>query len=153
MNYEIVTLESKTIAGLSIRTSNHQPDMGAKIGGLWQQLYGQGILAGIPGRVGQSAFGLYTHYERDADGEYDVIAGCQVQAPVQNDRLVCVEIPAGRYARFSIVANMHGDGVGALWGDIWNTPLNRAFTVDFEEYLPCEDMEKAPVHIYIALAE
>ena len=37
MEYEIVNLEEKIAVGLSARTSNASPDMGAVIGGLWNQ--------------------------------------------------------------------------------------------------------------------
>lgn len=39
MNYEIVNLEEKIVAGFSARTNNASPDMGKIIGGLWQKLY------------------------------------------------------------------------------------------------------------------
>lgn len=39
MNYEIVNLEEKTVAGFSARTNNTSSDMGKVIGGLWQRLY------------------------------------------------------------------------------------------------------------------
>ena len=35
MDYEVITLKEKTAAGVSVRTSNGDPDMGEKIEGLW----------------------------------------------------------------------------------------------------------------------
>ncbi|GFI45127.1 hypothetical protein IMSAGC019_00437 [Lachnospiraceae bacterium] len=35
MEYEIVTLEEKTVAGIAARTNNAAPDMGSVIGSLW----------------------------------------------------------------------------------------------------------------------
>ena len=35
MKYEIVELKEKSVAGLSVRTSNLSPDMPKIIGGLW----------------------------------------------------------------------------------------------------------------------
>ena len=40
MDYEIVTLEEKIIAGVSDRTGNDCPDMRSKIGAIWQKFYG-----------------------------------------------------------------------------------------------------------------
>ena len=39
MEYEIVTLEEKIVAGVSARTNNMNPDMGAVIGGLWKRFF------------------------------------------------------------------------------------------------------------------
>ena len=35
MNYEVVELEEKMVAGISARTSNDAPDAGMVIGSLW----------------------------------------------------------------------------------------------------------------------
>ena len=54
-------------------------------------------------------------------------------------------IPAGKYAKFQI----HGDYIEAVskaWSEIWNTPLDRTYTGDFEEYRTMEDID-----IYIAI--
>ena len=37
MVYEIVTLEEKMITGISVRTNNSDPNMGAMIGELWNR--------------------------------------------------------------------------------------------------------------------
>ena len=39
MNYEIVEMEEKTVIGIATVTNNASPDMGSKIGQLWQKLY------------------------------------------------------------------------------------------------------------------
>ena len=39
MNYEIVHLDEKTVAGLRIRTSNSDPNMTRVIGELWQGFF------------------------------------------------------------------------------------------------------------------
>lgn len=48
MNYEIVNLQEKIVAGIAARTNNHAPDMGAVIGGLWHRFYQDGIYENIP---------------------------------------------------------------------------------------------------------
>lgn len=50
MDYELVTLNEKTVVGLCARTSNRSPDMGAVIGGLWQTYYQGGIYPRFPAR-------------------------------------------------------------------------------------------------------
>ena len=48
MEYEIVELEEKTVIGISIRTNNQAPDVGAVIGGLWEKFFTRGIYEGVP---------------------------------------------------------------------------------------------------------
>ena len=43
MNYEIVNLNEKIIAGISARTGNSDPECQKIIGGLWQDFMGKGI--------------------------------------------------------------------------------------------------------------
>lgn len=58
MEYEIVTLEKKTAVGISARTNNASPDMGAVIGGLWNRFYNEGIYAAIPKKADAKALGF-----------------------------------------------------------------------------------------------
>lgn len=48
MDYEIVMLEEKIAVGISARTNNTSPDMGAVIGGLWNRFFNEGVYASIP---------------------------------------------------------------------------------------------------------
>ena len=84
MNYEIVTLEKKIVAGVSARTSNNSPDMYSTIGGLWQKLYG-GIAQSMKNRTNKKAIGLYCDYNED--GTYTVLTGCEVTADPQDGNL------------------------------------------------------------------
>lgn len=43
MNYEVVELEEKMVAGISARTSNDAPDAGMVIGSLWGRFFEEGI--------------------------------------------------------------------------------------------------------------
>lgn len=143
MNYEIVDLNEKIVVGFSAKTSNDDPDMRNIIGGLWQKLYGPEGVSEITGRINTYSIGLYSDYEED--GTYQVTAGFEVSDKNCKDLFTVKIIPAGRYAKFSI----HGDMVTAvaeLWEEIWNTPLERTFTGDFEEYTSMEDID-----IYIAI--
>ena len=142
MNYEVVELKEKTIVGVSAQTSNADPQMSAIIGDLWQKLYTPEVISTIVDRTNEYAIGLYSDYEGE---NYQVTAGFEVSnVPTEASYTVKV-IPAGRYAKFSV----HGDMVKAVadaWGEIWNTPLERTFTGDFEEYTSMEDID-----IYIAI--
>ena len=142
MNYEIVELKEKTIVGFAARTSNEDPQMGAIIGDLWKQLYTPENTEKIQNRVNAYAIGLYSDYDKEG---YQVTAGFEVSDAESGNGFTVKTIPAGRYAKFSV----HGDMIEAVadsWKEIWETPLDRTFTGDFEEYLSQED-----INIYIAI--
>ena len=142
MNYEIVELKEKTIVGFAARTSNEDPQMGAVIGDLWKQLYTPENTEKIQNRVNAYAIGLYSDYDKEG---YQVTVGFEVSDAESRNGFAIKTIPAGRYAKFSV----HGDMVEAVansWKEIWETPLDRTFTGDFEEYLSQEDID-----IYIAI--
>lgn len=151
MNYEIVTLKEKIAVGLSARTNNLSPDMGAVIGGLWNRFYNDGIYASIPGKADEKALGIYTEYEGDETADYTVMVACETMAEPQTGNYAVCRIPAGRYAKFVI----HGDmvqAVGATWQEIWQMDLPRTFQCDFEEYQN-DCMDNAEIHIYVGLTE
>lgn len=145
MNYEIVNLKEKILVGVSAKTGNNDPRMGEIIGGLWNNLYANGISNRINNKVNQYAIGLYSDYE---DDRYLVTVGNEV-SKVENDDLDVKVIPAGRYAKFSVHGHMQ-KAVAAAWEEIWRMDLERSYTGDFEEYLNC-DFEEANIDIYVAL--
>lgn len=150
MDYEIVELEGKKVAGLSARTSNEAPDMGMVIGGLWGEFYQDTCYPAISGKKNDKALGIYTDYEGDEHGEYTVIVGCEVEQKNQMPEGVSIrEIPAGKYAKFVVEGDMHA-AVAQFWQKLWGMELDRAYTYDFEEYQN-SDMEHAVIHMYIAL--
>jgi predicted transcriptional regulator YdeE len=145
MNYEIVTLTEKIVAGVGATTGNSDPNMGKIISGLWDKLYQEGVNAAIKNKVNEYAIGLYSDYTADS---YCVTVGNEV-SKAENPELVVKTIPAGRYAKFSVHGHMER-AVAEAWGEIWQMDLNRSFTGDFEEYLTC-DIENCDIDIYIAL--
>lgn len=145
MQYELVNLEEKTIVGVSAVTGNDEPDMSAVIGGLWQKLYQGGVYAQIQNKCNDHAVGLYSDY---TEQQYTVTVGAEVSLP-QNQELTVKTIPAGNYAKFLVHGDVK-DAVAASWQEIWNTPLDRSFTGDFEEYFN-GDGKTADIAIYIAL--
>ncbi len=150
MEYEIVTLKEKIVVGLSARTNNAAPDMGAVIGGLWNRFYNEGVYASIAGGTDQKAMGIYTDYAGDEKNDYTAVVGCETTEVPDGDRYAVCRIPAGRYAKFIV----HGDmvkAVAAAWQEIWQMNLPRAFRCDFEEYQD-GNMENAEIHIYVGLS-
>lgn len=143
MKYEIVEIKKKIVVGYTARTSNTSKEMQSIIGGLWQKLYRPECVSSITDRVNEYAIGLYSDYEGE---EYNVTAGFEVKkVPSENSEFTVKVIPGGKYAKFSL----HGDMVEAVanaWGEIWQTPLERTYTGDFEEYTSMTDID-----IYIAV--
>ena len=155
MQYKIVTLQEKTVAGLSARTNNLSPQMGEIIGGLWKSFYSEDCYPAITNRIGSSSFGIYTDYADDEKGDYTVLAACEVSAAEDlPDGVVVRKIPSGKYAVFSITGEMDMQTqfaeINKLWQEIWQMKLDRNFICDFEEYRSA-DPKNADVSVYIGL--
>lgn len=151
MNYEIVHLDEKTVAGCCARTSNTAPDMGQVIGGLWQKFYSPDGHPTIPGRIGDKALGIYTDYADAEKGEYTVMVACEVSGADVPEQFSVRKIPAGTYSKF-IVKGHTVTAVQQFWQELWQMKLNRSFVCDFEEYQNA-DFENAEIHIYIGLQQ
>ncbi len=149
LQYEVVTLPAKKVAGLKIRTGNADPACSDKIGGLWERLMGTDAyrerMHTEPDAV---CYGLYTNYGWD-DESYDAVAG--YESETCPDGFTEVEIPAGDYAKFHFHGDIREIPMRA-WGEIWSMPLPRAYGVDFEEYRNYAD-GSADIDIYIGLAD
>ncbi len=145
MNYEIVTIEEKTVVGLFARSGVNDPQGMEKIGGLWNKLMNCRLCDTIKNKKSELSYGIYSNY---TETDYDCNVGMEV-SKAENPELITKLIPAGKYAKFSIYGNVV-TAVNDAWTKIWSMDLDRAFTADFEEYLDCE-MENAHVNIYVAL--
>lgn len=150
MDYEIITLKEKTMAGLSARTNNSSPDMGQVIGGLWQKFYSPEFYPMIGNKASDKACGIYTDYAADEKGDYTVFVAYEVTDTAKLPEGAEVrKIPAGKYAKFIVKGNQV-TAVQEFWQELWKMDLNRAFVCDFEEYQN-SDPENAEIHIYIGL--
>lgn len=149
MNYEIVELTEKVIAGCSARTNNSSPDMSAVIGGVWQKFYSDAVYARIPYKMNEKALGIYTDYENDENGDYTIMAGCEVSRQDMTGNFEIRTIPAGKYAKFVVIGHMQ-KAVADFWQKLWQMDLNRSFICDFEEYQN-SSIDECEIHIYIGL--
>lgn len=151
MNYEIVNLEEKKVAGIRLRSSNNDPEMGRAIGEAWQNFFGKGIYESIPGRKNEKSIGLYTNYENNENGLYDVMVCCEVKENTDIPDSIDTEIiPSGKYAKFLVKGHVQ-EAVQEFWMKLWNMDLERRYSGDFEEYQPGNDMNNSEIHIYISL--
>lgn len=152
MNYEIVELTEKTVVGLTARTNNAAPDMGAVIGGLWNRFFGDGVYMAIDQKVNDKTMGIYTDYTGNENDDYSVVVACEVNtADTVPNGAVVKKIPAGRYAKFEVTGHQQA-AVAEFWQQLWAMKLPRAYVCDFEEYQNC-DPENALIHIYIGLKD
>jgi len=151
MNYEIVELEEKMVAGLKIRTSNSDPDMGKSINDLWQGFYVNGVYQSILNKQNDKSIGLYTNYESDVTGAYDAMVGCEIQNLSEFPKDVLIQtIPAGKYAKFIVIGDMH-TAAGEFWAKLWAMNLDRKYSCDYEEYQSGCDTEHVEIHMYISV--
>ncbi len=146
---EEVNLDSFVIKGLSLTTCN--------------KLEMDPVTAQIPGHVllveanveidyqaGARAYSVYTNYESDETGTFDVVMGA-VDVASASLPLAEIKVAAGRYLKFESEGEFP-DAVISAWQSVWsyfsapNCKHSRAFTTDFEHY---ESASK--VCVYIAL--
>lgn len=149
MQYEVVTLEEKTIVGYKTHTGNADSACAEKIGILWDRFMRAPLWQQFM-QPGQDApcYGLYTNYGEDGSS-YDAAVGCECADHPADLTEIC--IPAGKYAKF----HFHGD-VRMIpckaWSEIWAMTLPRAFAVDFEAYTNFAD-GAADIDIYVGLTD
>ena len=132
---KIVNVEEFSVAGVHVRTKNADEMNGesAKIGGLWQN-FGVSV---APKLTNDSIiYGVYCHYESDANGEFDVYAGSNALS--DSDGLGSVTVATGEYMVFSQNGEMPLAVINA-WVKIWqyfseSPERERAYTTDFECY-------------------
>lgn len=132
-------IDAFTVAGMRVRTTNaaeHQPET-AKIGPMWGEFFDQKLAENIPGKSASSPiYGVYSGYESDVSGAFDVTAGVAVNAAAEGYESVLIE--AGEYLVFEAQGALP-DAVIATWGRIWtffeeNPQIKRRFATDFEAY-------------------
>lgn len=147
------------VAGISVRTCNSDEldPAAARIGGLWDRFFSQSWERNLPA-AGQDGriFGVYSAYESNAHGAFDVTAGVAALPPCTGgvgntpDAVRVIPIQAGSYLVFS------GEGpmpqmVIDTWGQIWryfadNPQVQRRFETDFEAY---SGPDQVAIHIGI----
>ena len=128
--------EAVAVAGISTRTTNAEeahPATG-RIPPLWGRFFGENVMGTTPHRDPAELrnFGVYSNYESDAQGAFDVTAGVAVAEGAT------VQIEAGDYLVFPADGPMPHAVVGA-WAMAWHyfeahPEIKRRFVSDFEAY-------------------
>ena len=150
----LVTHDEVTVVGISVRTSNtaETDPATAKIAGLWARFYQDDVRGKTPAKsVPAIPLAVYTDYERDHEGQYQVIVGAAVDPKIPTpEGMARATIPAGTYLLFEAEGDMP-DVVIDTWKAIWSYFSNssnhvRAYVTDVEAY----PGERA-VRIYISI--
>lgn len=150
MNPTLTKIESFQVAGLPIRTSNliERSDQ-RLIPTLWTDFFAQDLFV-IEERIQSSpVYGVYTHYESDHTGYFDLIAGVKVtHAPTTHLKTITIE--SGDYLVFDTSGAMP-DRIIKGWQDVWayflnDVPYERLYSTDFEQIL-----DEQNIKIFIAV--
>jgi predicted transcriptional regulator YdeE len=150
------TVDSFSVHGFKTRTTNGAEGQAAsaKIGPLWGQFFAT-LSAGKIGvaPTDPSIYGVYSQYESDALGAFDVTAAVanrgQPHDEVIKNQLVTLSVASGDYLVFRNKGAMP-DAVIQVWKDIWayfeapREDFARCFKTDFEQYIGADEVS---VHI------
>jgi predicted transcriptional regulator YdeE len=139
MNPERIEVSGFTVSGLTVRTKNSDEfnPATAKIAGTWGRFFTEGLPAKIPHQLtGSPVYGVYSGYESDATGFYDLTAGMAVSQG--NSDFSTVTVEAGTYLQFTATGLMPAAVIHA-WGQVWayfaeNPQIARRFGSDYEAY-------------------
>lgn len=150
MNPEITELPAFTINGFKIRTNNKKEFDAetAQIPKLWSNFYSQIAMTLQPDA---HIYGIYTGYESNHEGDFDVIACTDQKITDDLTGFVTRHIPTERYLKFSKSGKMP-EAVIHLWQEVWHyfahkeCPYHRTYTQDIEYYLSNDSVE-----IFIAI--
>ena len=137
------------VSGLTIRTTNREESdpATARIGKLWGRFFGEETYASTPERTSDARiFSLYSAYESDAHGAFDVTAGVAVSGGKGS-----LAVEAGDYLVFNGQGEMP-QMVIATWERIWqyfeaHPEIARRYRSDFEAY---EGPDKVAIHIGVS---
>jgi len=81
MTMEKLTVAPFKLIGITVRTSNADPEQTAKdIGGLWQRLLAEQLIAQIPNKVDTTVYSAYTDFESDHTGAYTTLLATKRQS-------------------------------------------------------------------------
>ena len=152
---EKIKIQPFKLIGISITTSNERVQTTDDIARLWGKFITEKIGENIPNRIDSSILSIYTHYESDHNGVYDTILGCRVSSLEDiPEGMVGENYDGGAYVKFVSKGDFTKGAVYNTWVEIWNSPLRRSYTADFEVYgEKSKDPTNAEVDIFVAVGE
>lgn len=136
------------ISGISI-TTNNKNEMNekiAKIAGLWDEYESKNVYSATHDKANNSSmYGVYSNYESDLNGDYDVTVGVEV---TKSKKAIVIEDE--KYLVFKKEGELP-QVVVDTWEEIWdyfenNDEYKRKYSIDFEHYTKEDEIE-----IYISI--
>ena len=149
---ELISLQEKIIVGIATRTNNkdEQSPITGKLMKLWGSFFENDVMNNVPNSKENSPmYSVYSGYESDMNGDYDVTIGVEVEASTANTDFAEIKIEAGHYLLFKNKGAMP-DTVIETWQQIWahfpNSDTTRKCSTDFEVFTAQDEVE-----IYIGI--
>ena len=151
---ENLTVKPFNIVGITLKTSNFDPELANKMQNLWNKFISENIATQIPNKIDDSIYCVYTEYDGDYTKPYTVLLGCNVNdLETIPTGLSGYNFVGGVYNKHIAKGNILHGVVYNKWQDIWKIDdSNRAYIADFEVYdSKSHDIENAEVDIYVGL--
>ncbi len=145
------------VVGIAVRTSNDAGKAAQDIPALWGRFFAEGIAERIPNTAGSEVYCVYTDYEGDYTKPYTTVLGCKVETAQQGvpsapEGMVAIPCGGGTYTKRTAVGSLNKGVVFGAWTEIWNSPLRRVYTSDFEVYgAKAANPENAEVDIFVGI--
>jgi len=153
MIYKEISLEPFTLVGISVRTTNQNGQSQTDINNLWIKFFNEQVIAGIPNKISDDIYCMYTDYESNFMGEYTTLIGCKVsEVDKIPEGLVSKHIPESKYYEYRSEGKIP-DCIGHTWMQIWQSPDdNRKYEADFDVYgSEAVNPESAVVYTYLSV--
>ncbi len=157
-----MNLDSFTIIGLSVYTTNENGKSAQDLGDLWTRFCKEDVAARIHNKKSDDVYCAYTDYESDYRGAYTAMVGLSVHSLEDVPHgLVGREFEGGAYKKFETRGPMP-NALISLWQDIWrqDVTLKRRYSADFEVHKAQDprqypkqnkDEEGSYVAVYVAV--
>jgi len=137
------------LLGISTRTNNanEKNEETQKIPSLWEKYDVDGMYSKTFNKLSNTSFyGVYSNYESDVNGDYDVTVAVEV-TKTKDDPMI---IENKKYLLFTKEGELP-DICTELWDEVWeffenNSEYERAYAVDFEKY-----SKENLIEIYISI--
>lgn len=148
-----LTIDKFDVIGISVRTTNENGQAFKDIPALWNKFMSEGFQEKIPNKVSDSIYCLYTDYEKDHTRPYTTVLGCRVKnLDTIPEGMVGRTFEKGTYSEQAVKGNILQGMIADAWVRIWNSDLQRRFSVDFEVYgEKAKNPEDAEVNIFISI--
>jgi predicted transcriptional regulator YdeE len=150
---EIQNINTFSIVGMSVRTSNENGQAGTDIPALWNKFLSENGPQQISNKIDSTLYCVYTEYEKDHTKPYTTVLGCRVEnLDAVPFGMIGLQIETGAYLKRTAQGNLNEGIVFSAWNDIWSSDLPRHFTTDFEVYgEKAQNPAAAEVDIFVAL--